>query len=45
MTILELSQSAAKAEVRGMAGLVARPLFAAEVQERADVNVGMLLAR
>jgi len=29
----------------GMAGLVARPLFAAEVQERADVNVGMLLAR
>lgn len=29
----------------GMAGLIARPLFAAEVQERADVNVGMLLAR
>ena len=29
----------------GMAGLIARPLFAAEAQERADVNVGMLLAR
>jgi len=29
----------------GMAGLIARPLFAAEAQERADVNVGVLLAR
>jgi LemA protein len=29
----------------GMAGMAARPLFAAEVQERADVNVGMLLVR
>jgi LemA protein len=29
----------------GMAGLITRPLFAAEGQERADVNVGMLLAR
>ena len=29
----------------GMAGLIVRPLFAAEVQERADVNVGALLAR
>jgi len=29
----------------GIAGMAVRPLFAAEVQERADVNVGMLLAR
>jgi LemA protein len=29
----------------GLAGLVTRPLFAAQAQERADVNVGALLAR
>jgi len=29
----------------GPAGLIRRPLFAAEAQERADVNVGALLAR
>jgi LemA protein len=29
----------------GIAGLITRPLFAAEVQERADLDVGALLAR
>jgi LemA protein len=29
----------------GMAGLITRPLFAAQAQERADVSVGALLAR